>query len=53
MSDWWEQLTNEERRRDEEEILQDWINWTAKEPDWWLIQEHRKWLQEQENDRSN
>jgi len=36
MSDWLQQLTNEERRRDEEEIRQDWINWTAKESPYWM-----------------
>ena len=51
MNDYWQQLTDEQQRRDEEEMARDWMNWTAKEPDWWRIQEHRKWLQEQEDGR--
>ena len=49
MSDWWEQLTNEERRRDEEEIRQDWDMWIATEPPWWQLQERIKYLQELED----
>ena len=49
----WLQLTDEQQRQDEEEMKADWINWTAKEPAWWQIQEHRMWLQEQEDDRNN
>ena len=49
MVDYWQQLTDEQQRRDEEEMARDWMNWTAKEPPWWQIIEHRKWLQEQED----
>jgi len=41
----WQQQTDEQRR-DEEEILSDWINWTAKEPDWREIQEYLQELED-------
>jgi hypothetical protein len=53
MSDWWQELTSEERRRHDEELKADWDNWIAKEPPWWLIQEHRKWLEEQDDTTRN
>ena len=49
MNDPWQAQTLEEQRRDEEEMKSDWDNWISKEPAWWQIQEHRKWLQEQED----
>ena len=47
----WLQQTDEQQRQDEEEIEQDWMNWTAKEPPRWKFLEWAKWKQEQENDR--
>ncbi len=44
----WQQQTDEQQRQDEEEIQADWDNWISKEPPWWQIIEHRKWMEEQD-----
>ena len=46
-------MTDEQQRRHDEEMWDDWNKWTAKEPHWWQFIEYRKWKQEQENDRNN
>lgn len=45
----WLQQTDEQQRRDEEEMAQDWMNWTKKEPSWWQFIEYRKWVEEKED----
>jgi len=49
----WQQQTDEQHRRHDEEMWDDWNKWIAKEPPWWKWQEYRLWKQEQENDRNN
>lgn len=44
----WQQQTDEEQRRDEDELALDWDNWTSKEPPWWLFIEYRKWMEKQD-----
>ncbi len=44
----WQQQTSEEQRRHDEELAEDWDNWVSKEPPWWKILEHRKWMEEQD-----
>ena len=46
---YWQQLTSDEQRRDEEEMLQDWDNWISKEPPRWKFLEYAAWKREQEN----
>jgi len=43
-----QQMTDEQQRRHDEEMWDDWNKWTAKEPPWWKILEHRKWMEEQD-----
>ena len=45
---WWQEMTSEERRRHDEELLEDWHDWTAKEPPWWKIIEYREWMEERD-----
>jgi len=47
----WLQQTDEQQRQDEEEMKSDWDNWISREPAWWRIQEHRKWLEEQDGQK--
>ena len=42
MSDEWNQMSNEEQRRHEDELKSDWDTWRAKEKPWWVYLE--EWL---------
>ena len=47
MNDYWQQLTSDEQREHEADLLKDeWDTWIAKEPPWWKLIEYREWLEE-------